>query len=193
MINCDSFAQQLSDFIENNISDENSRLLIAHRDSCENCSRLVHNAKRVLKSLKNLSPVAVSPDFNAKLRQKLALERQKPYRWFDSLIDPIRSIGFKPIVATFATAAVIFLVVMVSNTYIFNKDEGVLYSPRIEIPPLPNSNQNATFQQNPLKLNQMQVGGIYFPDSLESYYKNTPGESLLQVDLFKSLRKEPKR
>lgn len=189
MINCDSFARQLSDFIENNVSDENSRLLIAHRDSCENCSRLVHNAKRVLKSLKNLSPVAVSPDFNARLRQKLALEGQKPYRWFDSLIDPIRSIGFKPIVASFATAAVIFLVVI----YIFNKDEGVLNSPRIEIPALPNSNQNATFQQNPLKLNQMQVGGIYFPDSLESYYKNTPGESLLQEDLFKSPRKEPKR
>ena len=63
MINCERFAQQLSDYLEGEVSEENYKLLNAHENSCKKCAELVINARLLSKMLKNIPAIKASDNF----------------------------------------------------------------------------------------------------------------------------------
>ncbi len=57
MIKCDRFEQQLSDYLEGEVSEENNKLLNDHETSCKKCAELVINARILSKTLKNMAAI----------------------------------------------------------------------------------------------------------------------------------------
>ena len=196
MITCDDFSLQMSDFLEGELSDERSGLLNAHLESCDSCARIMANARTVAQTLKKLPKVATSEKFNDELHQRLTREASyKQSVWQSRLRHSVRSLRSKPLIATFAAAAAITLAVVLIDTYMQNGDNNdkVLFSPRIEIPPLPGSGQRAAALKSPLTTNPLQVGGFYFADSSSKAYRNPALKSILPENLKQSLRNQAKK
>lgn len=192
MINCERFAQQLSDYLESEVSEENYKLLNGHENSCKKCAELVINARLLSKILKNIPAIKASDNFTKNLRLKLseetALQKSGAIK---RAFSNVRTLKLKPVVLTFAAAASFFIAFIFLDSYILDDDGDVLMSPRIEIPPLPDQNTNAN--QNLFVPNQMQVGGFTTSDSLEKFFQETAGESLMKDDPSRTPRKDSKR
>ena len=194
MINCERFAQQLSDYLEGEVSEENYKLLNAHENSCKKCAELVINARLLSKMLKNIPAIKASENFTKNLRLKLAAETAlQKSGTVKRAVNNVRTFSLKPVVVTFAAAASFFIAFILLDSYILDDDSEVLMSPRIEIPPLPGTDQNANANQNLFVPNQMQVGGFATSDSLSKFFQDTAGESLMKDDPFRAPRKDSKR
>lgn len=194
MINCERFAQQLSDYLEGEVSEENYKLLNAHENSCKKCAELVINARLLSKMLKNIPAIKASENFTKNLRLKLAVETAlQKSGTVKRAVNNVRTFSLKPVVVTFAAAASFFIAFILLDSYILDDDSDVLMSPRIEIPPLPGSDQNTNANQNLFVPNQMQVGGFTVSDSLEKFFQDTVGESLMKDDPSRAPRKDSKR
>lgn len=194
MTKCEQFAQQLSDYLEGEVSEENYKLLNEHENSCDKCAGLVINARILSKTLKNLPAIKASDNFTKNLRLKLARETAlQESGAIKRAADNIKSLSLKPVVVTFAAAATILLAFILLDSYVFEEGSDVLMSPRIEIPPLPGSDQNAKTNRNLFVPNQMQVGGFSVSDSLEKFFQDTAGESLMKNDPSKNPRNDSKR
>jgi len=193
MIKCDRFEQQVSDYLEGEVSEENFKLLNEHENSCNKCADLVINARILSKILKNLPAINASANFTKNLRLKLAGETElQKSRTVKRIVNDIKSFKLKPVAISFAAAASIFFAFIMLDSYVINDRSDVLMSPRIEMPPLPGSNQSPNTNQNLFVPNQTQVGGFSTSDSLEKFFQDAVGESLMREDPSKTPRNDSK-
>lgn len=190
MINCGDFSEHFSDYLEGKVSEEYKKLISAHLTACPSCAKLFANARLISKSLKNLPKISASENFNKELHQCLAQEAAKEQTaGLERMLNTVRALPVKPVVATLAAAAVIAFAAVVIDSYIINTgEEKVLYTPRIKPPPLPGSARSAGYQQNPLTTNPMQIGGFNLNDSSSQFFPNRTVESTLQETILQSLR-----
>ena len=190
MIDCVDFSQHFSDYLEGKVSEEYKKLIDAHLAACPNCAKLLANARLVIKSLKSLPKITASEDFNRALRRRLAQEAAKERAaGLERMLNSVRALPVKPIVVTFAAAAIIAFAAVIIETYVISSnEEKVLYSPRIKPPPFPGSGKTAVYQQKPLNTGPMQIGGFNLPDSSSLFFPNRTMDSTLPETIFQSLR-----
>jgi len=190
MINCGDFSEHFSDYFEGMVSEEYKKLISAHVAACPSCAKFLANARLISKSLKNLPKIFASENFDKALRRRLAKEAAKERAvGLERMLNTLRALPVKPMVATFAAAAAIALAAVVIDSYIINTgEEKVSYTPRIKPPPLPGSNRSAFYPQSSLTTNPMQIGGFNLPDSSSRFFPNRTVESTLQETILQSLR-----
>jgi hypothetical protein len=185
MISCNEFSQKLSGYLDGVINDEETRSINAHTAACEDCRRKLHNVSTIVKSLHRLDRVTVSPSFDknllTKIRQETAAEKSTV-----SIQIPkaLLAIPVKPVIATLTAAATITAVAMVSNTGMFDNENGNLTETQKQSQ---SSQQKSDDDLTPiekawLRQNAVEVAG--YPDTTKYQPRNketSPNEDVLRA------------
>ncbi len=194
MINCDKFSNLLFDYIDGELPRERIRLIDSHVASCSSCAKKLANTRLLSNSLKCLKRMTATDHFEERLRARLQKEIVNQQRsGMDRSLFNIQSLPIKPIVSTFAVAASLTIAAISLDSY-FNKENGSgqpVITPRIEIPPLPNTVRPAVRQQLPPYpglANQNNYTAV--SDSAASVFSNTDVEQSLPYDVLKSIRNQ---
>ena len=71
---CSMFNQNLDAFVDNELEENIKVHFLAHAATCEHCNLQLIESKRLKKVLANLTPVAVTPEFDYRLKARIRLE-----------------------------------------------------------------------------------------------------------------------
>ena len=148
MVTCDEFLQNISDFVEGYISEEQKKTISVHLKQCPVCAQIISDIQLISIILRKLPKKAASQTFEERLRQKLAKETAQQQD-IDQLFLTLRFLPYKPVFGSIAAAAAIAFIVISINSYIFKDKtpEQLPISPRLEIPPFSRNQQGATVTQ----------------------------------------------
>jgi len=104
-MNCYEFESHLSGFVDGDMSSSIRKEFLNHKSECTHCQQLLQDFKYTIRAVRGLPRHATSPDFERRLRERIASGKKQP--WFQWL----RNIGPVPkyIVAT-AFAVIVVLV-----------------------------------------------------------------------------------
>lgn len=111
---CNDYRNNLTSYLENDLSTEEKKATLAHEESCVECSSFKREYQEVINSLSKLAKVKTSPNFEKILHQKLEdLSQESLINKIGEFLVP-SSIGVR-------TAAVGFvaLLLVLSGSYLF--------------------------------------------------------------------------
>jgi len=140
MENCNQFQALIYDSIDGLLPTEKRKDIENHIQGCRECSQIYQGVKSVKQSLRALTPIKTSPDFETVLRTRISMERSLNRKSF--LYWPVG----RPI---FAAAAV---GVLVLAFFFINSSNNKLLTPNLQ-PVIP-SNTFSTYGQNVRQTNQ---------------------------------------
>ena len=113
-MNCNEFRNNLTSYLDNELSTEEKKVTLAHEEDCVDCSSFKKEYQEVLISLRKLSKVKTSPNFEKILLQKLQnLQQESFISKISEMIVP-SSIGIRTLAVGFAA-----LLLVVSGSYLF--------------------------------------------------------------------------
>lgn len=70
-MDCQQFLDHFSEFLDGNTESESWGEMDRHRSGCEECRRYAHTLQSGLEVLKDLPPLEVTPDFQARLARRI--------------------------------------------------------------------------------------------------------------------------
>ena len=113
-MNCNDFRNNLTSYLENELSTEEKKATLAHEKSCVECSSFKREYQEVISSLSKLAKVKTSPNFEKILHQKLEdLSQETLISKIGEMIVP-SSIGIRTAAVGFAA-----LLLVISGSYLF--------------------------------------------------------------------------
>ena len=112
-MHCNEYRNNLTSYLDNELSTEEKKATLAHEEECVDCSSFKKEYQEVLGSLRKLSKVKTSPNFEKILLQKLHnLPQESFISKLSELIVP-SSIGIRKVAIGFAA-----LLLVVSGSYL---------------------------------------------------------------------------
>jgi anti-sigma factor RsiW len=119
-MNCERYEGLMVSYMDGRATDAERREVELHLVACAGCRARVEEYRRLWSALEEAPAPAVSPNFDARLRARIAAEPQR--RWFDLLVPSPR--------LAFATAALLVLSVWIGS--LPNAPANVSVGPRTE-------------------------------------------------------------
>ncbi len=71
---CQRFKEMVSDYVEGELDHQNQSLMEQHLRDCLECKSKISQLKRLIKNLRTLPKIKVSPDFETILRARISFE-----------------------------------------------------------------------------------------------------------------------
>lgn len=118
-MNCYNFEENISAFIESDISLKLRNEFIKHRDICPECSRKLEGVAKIMTSIKQFEPVATSADFLKNLHQRLEKYDSRKEPLLKRLLN-YQPFGLKPVAALGFVSA--FVLLTISSFLLFQND-----------------------------------------------------------------------
>jgi len=113
-MHCNDYRNNLTSYLENELSTEEKKATLAHEKGCVDCSRFKKEYQEVIRSLSKLAKVKTSPNFEKILYQKLHdLSEESLISKVGKLLVP-SSIGVRTVAIGFAA-----LLLVLSGSYLF--------------------------------------------------------------------------
>ncbi len=75
MVNCYKFKQQISNYIDRELSFHERQMFDQHRENCPSCQKLLQSIQSTQETMTNFSKVKLSEDFMTNLREKILTDR----------------------------------------------------------------------------------------------------------------------
>lgn len=149
MISCKSVIDNLSSYIDGELSSRFKSDIEDHIAQCHKCSSVYNNAAIVKRHLNGMTKLQTSGAFEVTLRSRIALDQERRRTIFEGLFDSFPGVSKKPIIGFAAAAVGVALFLMINNDNISDKkfymsgqntqEENVL---------LPNKGQNQTVDRD---------------------------------------------
>lgn len=95
----------VSDYIEGGLNQNDQLLMEQHLRDCMGCEQSVKRVKNLIRQLRTLPKLTVSPDFETILRARISLERHRRERWFAFGEFRIPAFGFAALVIVLVVLA----------------------------------------------------------------------------------------
>jgi len=110
---CQRFKEMVSDYIEGELDHQNQSLMEKHLSDCLECKRKISQLKQLIKNLKALPRITVTPDFETILRARISMESSLARRRRGRLLPvsqfPLPAYAFGMIVLIVALVTVFVL------------------------------------------------------------------------------------
>ena len=119
MKNCDKFKRRMSEFLDGELRGTLKREFEEHIKKCRVCSNAVTRLQNIRSSLRQLSPIKTSPDFDAMLRARIRLTSSARWRNYGgrNVVMPWRIPAF-----ALGTIVVVIVAALSFFFYSFNPD-----------------------------------------------------------------------
>jgi len=118
-MNCYNFEENISAFIESNLSLKLRNEFIKHRDICPGCGNKLDGVVKIMTSIKKFEPVATSADFLKNLHQRIEKYDSRKEPLLKRLLN-YQPFGMKPVVALGFISA--FVLLTISSFLLFQSD-----------------------------------------------------------------------
>ncbi|UCE05527.1 MAG: zf-HC2 domain-containing protein [bacterium] len=114
MDSCQRFKEMISDYIEGELDSQNNSQMEKHLRDCLRCKKAISQLKNLIRKLKELPKITVSPDFETILRARISMEsslaRRRNERFFPIGQFRLSAYAFSAVVIIVALFAAFFLV-----------------------------------------------------------------------------------
>jgi len=145
-MDCNGYRENITNYIDNELTTQKNKSMLEHEAICSDCSELMTEIQNILGSVKSLSKVKVSANFETLLYEKLHSHAE------NSLTEKIKEL-FDPSLISVRALAVGFaiLMILVSGSYfIYNgvsigKEDGM---PALSSPRYIDKNENSSTDMN---------------------------------------------
>ncbi len=118
-MNCYNFEENISAFIESNLSLKLRKEFIRHQTLCRDCGMKLNGVVEIMNSLKNVEAISTSADFIKNLHQKIDKYNSRKEPFFTRLLN-FQPFGLTPVSALGFLAA--FTVLTISSVLLFQND-----------------------------------------------------------------------
>ncbi|TFB12222.1 zf-HC2 domain-containing protein [Candidatus Marinimicrobia bacterium MT.SAG.3] len=111
-MDCNGYRENLTNYIDNELTTQKNKSMLEHEAICSDCSELKSEIKNILGSVKRMTKVNASEDFETRLYEKLNSHAENSLR--DKIMELFESspVGIKALAAGFAV-----LMILVSGGY----------------------------------------------------------------------------
>lgn len=125
-MDCSDFRVLASAFLDYELSFAKQKSLLRHLEDCEPCARILAQMQKIQLHLKQGVPVSLSPDFVARLQERLRADLNRRPAWWRGLFEPGAS-GFSP--ASLGGLAVAAMAMLVISLSLFQQEAAPLVEP----------------------------------------------------------------
>lgn len=160
MTDCDRTKTHFSEYIEKSLAPQARKEVKDHLAECKDCKLIFEQIPQIKTILQNLNAIKCSDNFNLKLRQRLADEKNEPF---------ISGINIRRLSYGFSFAAILFLVFFGIN--MFSGTDSEISNP---LPKVENQGIN-TMPANPNQLVNHSANKFDPAEELEVKTKNVDG------------------
>ena len=185
MISCEDFSHTISDYLDGETSKAHDEAMREHMAACPSCSQKFRQMRVISDSLRALPKVKVSTEFNEKLRQRISFESVQTHRRSAEKPEFMRRfIPGKPVVVTIAAAAMLAFALVLVDSIMLHDDTPTVV-PRLQIPPMPGTQQPAGYPAASVRSVPLQMSAYSSQDSMrllgdESFFQSNINHPLLQ-------------
>lgn len=111
-MDCNGYRENLTNYIDNEQTTQKNKSMLEHEANCSDCSELKSEIQNILGSVKRMTKVNASADFETRLYEKLHSHAENSLR--DKIMELFESspVGVKALAAGFA-----ILMILVSGGY----------------------------------------------------------------------------
>ncbi|NQU66788.1 MAG: zf-HC2 domain-containing protein [Candidatus Marinimicrobia bacterium] len=151
-MNCYNFEENISVFIESDLSLKLRKEFIQHRETCPGCEDKLNGIVSIINSFKQIESVATSTDFVKNLHQRIDKYNSRKEPLFTRLLN-FQPFGLKPVAALgFVTA---FTLLTISSFLLFQDDN----IPKLNVSEF-SQKPSTLSNQAPLMVNSQQVPAV---------------------------------
>ncbi len=125
-MDCSDFRVLASAYLDYELSFAEQKTFLLHLEDCKPCARIVAHMQKIQLHLKGGMSVSLSPDFVARLQERLRTDLARRPAWWRRLIEPGAS-GFSP--ASMGGLAVAAMAVLVISLSLFHQETAPLVEP----------------------------------------------------------------
>ncbi len=125
-MDCSDFRVLTSAYLDYDLSFAEQKSFLRHLEDCEPCARILAQMQKIQLLLKQGASVALSPDFVARLQERLRADLAQRPAWGRRLIEPGAS-GFSP--ASLGGLAIAAMAMLAISLSLFHQEAAPLVEP----------------------------------------------------------------